>query len=201
MKRGKFEFCAATNAGFSMLELLIVAAVVLILTTMYWGGTSGKRQRHQQAACQQNLERIFMAMEMYANDCAGKYPAAGGARVSAEALTLLVPRYTVDTAVFICPGSKDPSLPQGEPLKQHTISYAYYMGRHPTDGLALASDRQVDTNAKAAGQTVFSTTGKPPGNNHGKGGNFLFCDGHMEETASSAPFALGLGDGAVLLNP
>jgi prepilin-type N-terminal cleavage/methylation domain-containing protein/prepilin-type processing-associated H-X9-DG protein len=201
MKRGKFEFCATTKAGFSMLELLIVAAVVLILTTMYWGGTSGKRQRRQQAACQQNLERIFMAMEIYANDSAGKYPAATGARVSAEALTLLVPRYTVDTAVFICPGSKDPPPPQGESLKQHTISYAYYMGRHPADGLALASDRQVDTNAKAAGQTVFSITGKPPGNNHSKGGNFLFCDGHMEETASSAPFALGLGDGAVLLNP
>ena len=60
----------------------------------------------------------------------------------------------------------------------------------------------LDTLAKIASQNVFSTTGKPPGNNHEKsGGNVLFCDGHAEFTAPRAAFALPLGEGAVLLNP
>jgi prepilin-type processing-associated H-X9-DG protein len=60
----------------------------------------------------------------------------------------------------------------------------------------------VDTVAKAAGQNVFSTSGKPPGNNHEKnGGNVLFCDGHVEFTPPRAAFALPLGEGVVLLNP
>jgi prepilin-type processing-associated H-X9-DG protein len=64
------------------------------------------------------------------------------------------------------------------------------------------SDKQVDNLAKASGQDVFSTTGKPPGNNHEKsGGNILFCDGRAEFSPARAPFALPLGEGVVLLNP
>jgi prepilin-type processing-associated H-X9-DG protein/prepilin-type N-terminal cleavage/methylation domain-containing protein len=202
MKRGREHLCTTTKDGFSLLELLLVVAILVTLTTLYWGGTSGNtRRREQQAACQHNLERIFMAMEIYANDSGGKFPVVPGARNPGEVLSLLVPRYTVDTAVFICPASKDLPLPEGEPFKQHTISYAYYMGRYATNAEALMSDRQVDALAKVPGQNVFSSNGKPPGNNHEKSGNFLFCDGHVEETRASAPFALGLGAGVVLLNP
>ena len=67
---------------------------------------------------------------------------------------------------------------------------------------ALMSDRQVDTQSKAMGQSVFSSTGKPPGNNHEKsGGNVLFSDGHVQPTPPNAAFSLGLTQGVVLLNP
>ena len=116
---------------------------------------------------------------------------------------MLVPRYTVDTAVFICPGSKDAPLPDGESFLKRKISYAYYMGRGSNDATeVLLSDAQVNTNAKAAGQQAFSLTGKAPGNNHHKyGGNFLFGDGRMERTPPLVPFALGVTQGVVLLNP
>ena len=142
-------------------------------------------------------------MEIYANDHAGKFPAAAGARTSEEALDALVPRYTVDTAVFICPGAKDSPLPAGESFRQHKISYAYYMGRRAADAQqVLMSDQQVDTRSKAAGEYAFSSTGKPPGNNHGKlGGNFLFCDGRVEAAPARVPFSLVLTQGVVLLNP
>ena len=53
------------------------------------------------------------------------------------------------------------------------------------------SDRQVNTLPKKAGDYAFSTTGKPPGNNHHKyGGNFLFGDGHMEMAPPQVPFSL-----------
>ena len=191
------------SAGFSLLELLIVAALILILTTLYWSRSAPSRQRQQKGACQKNLQKIFTALEIYANDHAGRFPEEAGARTSEEALAVLVPRYTVDTSVFSCPGSRDAPLPSGEPFRKHKISYAYYMGRRATDvQQVLMSDRQVNTQAKTAGEYAFSTTGKPPGNNHGKlGGNFLFCDGRVEATPPVVPFALNLTNGVILLNP
>jgi len=144
-----------------------------------------------------------MAMAVYANEHDGRFPELAGARTSEEALDALVPRYTVDTGVFACPGSKDaPPLP-GESLRRHKISYAYYMGRGAADAQqVLMSDEQVNTQSKAAGDYAFSSTGKPPGNNHGKlGGNFLFCDGHAEATPPCVPFSLPLTGSVVLLNP
>ena len=187
--------------AFSLIELLVVVAIMLILTSLYWGGSSKSQGRRQQAACQQNLERIFMAMQLYANDVGGRYPAVTRARNSEEALGLLVPRCTVETSVFVCPGSQDPPIPSGESITNRQISYAYYMGRMAASADVLITDRQVDTRAKASGQNVFSATGRPPGNNHEKGGNFLFCDGHMLTVSVNAPFALDLTNGVVLLNP
>jgi prepilin-type processing-associated H-X9-DG protein len=126
-----------------------------------------------------------------------------GARASEEALDALVPRCTVDTAVFICPGTKDSPLPAGESFRQHKISYAYYMGCRAADSQqVLMSDQQVDTRSRTAGEYAFSSTGKPPGNNHGKrGGNFLFCDGRVEPAPARAPLSLVLTQGVVVLNP
>ncbi len=191
------------QTGFSLIEVLIVIALILILTTLYWGSSSGSRQRRHQLTCQKNLQKIFIAMEIYANDHTGKFPNVTGARTSEEALALLVPRYTADTSVFICPGSNDSPLPAGESFLKKKISYAYYMGRRSADAPeVLMSDRQVDTQSKTTGQYVFSNTGKAPGNNHDKyGGNFLFCDGHADLSPAQAPFSIVLTQGVVLLNP
>ena len=208
MKPGRnIARCSADSprrpTGFSLIELLIVVALLLILTTMYWSSSSPSRQRVALSACQKNLQKIYVALQIYANDHAGRFPDGAGARTSEEALDALVPRYTVDTPVFICPGSKDGPLPAGESFRERKISYAYYAGRGATDTQAvLMSDRQVDARAKAAGQFAFSNTGKPPGNNHDKfGGNFLFGDGRTESAPPQVPFSLGLTQGVVLLNP
>jgi prepilin-type N-terminal cleavage/methylation domain-containing protein/prepilin-type processing-associated H-X9-DG protein len=202
-RSGRTHAGIAGRAGFSFIELLVVVALLLVLTTMYWGSTSSSRRHQQQEACRKNLEKIYVALQIYANDHSGAFPAIAGARTSEEALSGLVPRYTVDTSVFICPGGKDSSLPAGESFRDRRISYAYFMGRYATNAQALLmSDRQVDARAKAAGEQAFSSTGKPPGNNHGKaGGNFLFVDGHLEATAAQLPFSLGVTQGVVLLNP
>jgi prepilin-type processing-associated H-X9-DG protein len=189
--------------GFARLELLIVVGLILLLFTLYWGSGASGRRREQQRACTDNLQKIFIALQIYGNEHEGRFPAVAGARTSEEPLNELVPRYTIDTPVFICPGSKDAPLPAGDSFRQLKISYAYYMGRRATDPpAALMSDRQLDTQPKESGQLAFSSTGKPPGNNHeARGGNFLFSDGHVEFSAPQVPFALGLTQGVVLLNP
>jgi prepilin-type N-terminal cleavage/methylation domain-containing protein len=194
----------SSRAGFSLIEMMAVLLVVLVLIALYWGpATGGSRQHRARTDCQTHLQKIHMAMAIYANDHAGRFPELAGARTSEEALDALVPQYTVDRAVFTCPGSKDAPLPSGESLRKHKISYAYYMGRRAAEAQqVLMSDEQVNAQAKAAGEDAFSITGKPPGNNHGKpGGNFLFCEGRVEATTPGVPFALTLTNGVVLLNP
>jgi len=194
---------AGGRMAFSLIELLVVLALLIIMMTMYWGFGARNYQRQQQKACQKNLLKIYLALEIYANEHAGKFPEAAGARTSEDALSPLVPRYTADTASFVCPGSKDAPIPSGESFANRKISYAYYMGRRAADSqAALMSDKQVDTQAKAVGQVLFSTNGKAPANNHHRyGGNVLFCDGRAELSLARSEFSLGLTQGVVLLNP
>ena len=193
----------AACAGRTLIELVAVLAIILILTTLYWGSNSGNRQRKLLGRCQQNLQKVYMAMDIYANDHEGKFPEVAGARSSEEAVSVLVPRYTVDTSVFICPGGKDAALPAGEPFQNRRISYAYYMGRNrSTPAEVLMSDWQVDPQGRAGGQPMFSTTGKPPGNNHNKyGGNLLLCDGSVQTVPAQTASPLVLTQAVVLLNP
>ena len=189
--------------GFAMIELLVVCLLLIVLTTLYWSYLSPSEQNRKQKSCQQNLQKLHIALQIYATGSGGKFPVAVGARTAEEPLELLVPRYTVDTSLFICPASEDSPLPSGQDLRDGKISYAYYMGQHPTESReVLMSDRQIDTRPKAAGQEIFSPTGNPPGNNHQKaGGNILFCDGSVEFSPPRAAYSLSVTQGVVLLNP
>jgi prepilin-type N-terminal cleavage/methylation domain-containing protein/prepilin-type processing-associated H-X9-DG protein len=190
------------STGFTLIELLLTLAIILILTSIYWAGGTGDPEKRKKT-CAQNLRKLHLVLQIYANDNGGLFPANPAARTSEEALDVLVPRYTSDTAVFICPGSRDSSLPSGKSIRSRRISYAYYMGLTPRqEDRALMSDRQVDAESKREGQVVFSPSGKPPGNNHKQtGGNLLFCDGHVEFAPVRAPISLVLTQGVVLLNP
>ena len=193
----------SARSGFSLIELLVVLALMIILTTMMWGFGSESHQHAAQRACRQNLEKIYVSLQIYANDFSGRLPATTNTQISEEPLSLLVPRYTVDTSIFICPGSKDAPLPSGVSFANRKISYAYYMGQRLGDAQQpLMSDRQINTGPKRAADPVFSANGNPPGNNHHKyGGNFLFGDGHAEMTPPQLSFSLVTTQGVVLLNP
>ncbi|MFO1512259.1 MAG: prepilin-type N-terminal cleavage/methylation domain-containing protein [Verrucomicrobiota bacterium] len=189
--------------AFSLIELLVTLALLLVISSMYFGFSSPTRQRSSKERCAGNLQKIFLAADLYARDHGGSFPAVSNALTAEEPLDLLVPQYTADRGVFICPGSKDAPLPSDAALVASKISYAYYMGRR-SGGAAtvLMSDAQVDTRAKAAGDAIFSTTGNPPGNKHHRfGGNLLFTDGHAEASPTNLAMALPLPAGVELLNP
>jgi prepilin-type N-terminal cleavage/methylation domain-containing protein len=205
MKPWRCNSAAAT--GFSLIELLITLALMVVLTTMMWGFASAKHQRNQKQLCADNLQKIYLAMQIYANDFGGKLPQNTNAVTSEEVLDLLVPKYSADTSIFICPGGRDSQISSGEPLTKHKISYAYYMGcqlpkNENVTPFVLLSDRQVNTEPKHAGEFVFSPDGKSPGNNHHKyGGNFLFSDGSVQASGPQLTFSLAFTQGVVLLNP
>lgn len=191
------------HRAFSLLELLISLAIICVLSSMLYGFGSASRQRSQKKLCADNLQKIFLALQIYANDFHGALPRDTNAVTSETVLDALVPKYSADTTIFICPGGRDAVIPSGEPLRARKISYAYFMGRRlDAPLLPLLSDRQINAEPKRAGELVFSADGKPPGNNHSKfGGNFLFADGSVQYSGPQLTFSLAAAPGVVLLNP
>ena len=194
---------ARRHGGFSLIELLITAAIVIILYTMMFGFGARQNQLRQKNKCRGNLQKMYVSLQIYANDSWGKFPVATNAATSEDALDVLVPRYTADNSIFVCPGGKDKKFTPGESLRPNRISYAYYMGHSETNkNDVLMSDRQINTNAKAIGELVFSDNGKKPANNHHKyGGSFLFCDGAMRASTPTLTIPLPITTNITLLNP
>src|SRR5580698_10612570 len=148
--------------GFSLIELLITMALLCIMSAMLYGFGSASHQRSQQKLCSDNLQKIYLAMQIYANEFKGTLPQNTNAATSEEVLDQLVPKYTADTSIFICPGARDAQIPSGEPLRNHKISYAYFMGRRlDASPNPLMSDRQINAEPKRAGELVFSPDGRP----------------------------------------
>jgi type II secretory pathway pseudopilin PulG len=192
------------RAAFSLLELLISVVLVLILSMMMLGRGVWSDQRRELANCQKNLQNIYLALSIYSTDNKGNFPAVKDAEASEAPLSLLVPRSTTVTEIFICPGANDNKLPEGESFADRRISYAYYMGRAKSEGtgVLLLSDRQVNAFPKINRQLIFSETGKQPGANHSKsGGNLLYCDGEIKSTKPRASRDFLFPTNVVLLNP
>jgi len=202
MKEPRQVQCRSSENAFSLIELLVVLALMLILFTLYWNHGPSKRDLAL-TACRQNLEKVYLAMQIYARDQGDKYPFVTNAVTSEQGLAPLVPHYTSDTSAFICPSVGQSTLPTGQSFGEWKISYAYYMGRRGSDSdRVLMSDAQINTNSKREGATIFSENGRAPGNNHGKdGGNLLIGDGSVVSTKGSAQFPITIQPPVVLLNP
>ncbi len=178
--------------------------LILILSSMMIGRGMFSDQKKQLIHCQKNLQNIYLALSIYSADNKGNFPVVTGAETSEAPLSLLVPRSSTVTEMFICPGSQDNKLPEGESFAKRRISYAFYMGRTKTDGAeaALLSDRQVNTFPKIKRQLLFSESGKEPGANHSKsGGNVLFGDGTFQAVKPRASREYLFPTNVVLLNP
>ena len=180
--------------GFSLIELLVTLVLMIILSNNALGLRVGqppaRAKKSLRGKSLENLPGDGNLCQRLRRKIPGNNQRAdgrGGAGCAGAALL-------ADTGIFICPGSRDSSLPAGESFRRRRISYAYYMGWQLTNATGtLMSDRQVDTLPKNEGDFVFSTTGKPPGNNHHKyGGNFLFCDGRIGQPRRNFRFPLWL---------
>src|SRR5690349_22209563 len=73
MKEPRQVQCRSSAKAFSLIELLVVLAVMIILTTLYWNHGPSKRDLAL-SACRQNLEKAYLALQIYSRDQGDKYP-------------------------------------------------------------------------------------------------------------------------------
>ncbi len=178
--------------------------IIAILFVMFNNRWSQSAQLQQRAACLVNLQQIGVALRIYAQENRGWFPMVPGAITSETPLSLLVPRDTSVTGIFICPGANDKRLPEAEPFTSRKISYAYAMGLRTSDlaDRMLMADRLVALAARKTGDPLFSLNGKPPGTNHGQfGGNILLLDGSAIESGPIAEQNWPLNPNVTLVNP
>src|SRR5205085_3751499 len=65
------------------------------------------RSNSQFAVCERNLQTIHVAVMTFATDNNERFPSLARAETSDAVLAQLVPKYTSQTASFICPASHD----------------------------------------------------------------------------------------------
>src|SRR5215211_5163199 len=83
--------CHRPERGFSLVEMLITIALIIIMFVMLYGKGSRRFQHEQKQACQENLQNIYVALQLYANDTDGVFPIRTEAKTSEQALSLLLP--------------------------------------------------------------------------------------------------------------
>ena len=72
------------RTGFSLIELLVVVALIAVLSAMMYGFASVKHQRNQKQLCADNLQKIYLALQIYANDYHGTLPVDTNAQWNAH---------------------------------------------------------------------------------------------------------------------
>ena len=191
--------------GFSLIELVVSMALVLTFAGLYLGGGRKGYEAKLKARCAEQLQAQGLALSLYAQEHDGAFPSLPGASSAEAPLSLLVPQYTTDTSLFICPAQGASALPPAVPFADRRISYAYYMGvkNGPDAGsLPLVSDSQVNTAPRRRSGALFTGRHGTLGGNHRSGaGNFLFVDDHVEAFEKDAPRDLSTPAGIELLNP
>lgn len=136
--------------GFTLIELLVVIAIIGLLSSIVLASLSSARAKARDAVRKSDMHQVRTALNAYAFDHNGLYPAVSGGTASVNDLGVLVPNYL-------------PSLPK-DPLG--TVGYQYnYYSPSPNNAFTLmvnfegdapvATCRIVDENGGYAGWNFY----------------------------------------------
>ncbi len=191
--------------AFTVIEVLLVAAVLLIMFLLLLPMRSGPHPPPFSSRCLNNLKQIDLAMQMFASDNNGLFPAEVLATnaVSAELLDAQSPAscfaplipYVKPFNVWICPADKRKvPAPTGAQFSNSNVSY--FLSLNATGIVAeviLAGDRHLTANGEPLAPGIFAATtnsimGWSP-ELHALGkrtrGCLAFGDGHAEFVTSN----------------
>ena len=76
--------------GFSLIELLFVLLIMCGASAMMYSFGSARRQKTQKALCQDNLQKIYIALQIYAKDENSRLPLVTNATTSEAPMDVLV---------------------------------------------------------------------------------------------------------------
>ena len=88
-----------------------------IMSAMLYGFSAGHQRSQRNLCARQSPENLPGAADLRER-FRGTLPQNTNAQTSEAVLDELVPKYTADTSIFICPGGRDSQIPSGEPLRQ-----------------------------------------------------------------------------------
>ena len=80
--RSEEKYCiVGARRGFSLIELLITTALILTMFVMTYGSRTKSRDLRQMQQCSRNLQSVFVALDIYANEHGGAFPVVTNADV------------------------------------------------------------------------------------------------------------------------
>lgn len=129
------------STGFTLIELLVVIGIIAVLAAIIFPVLSRAREKARQTTCLSNLKQLGAAMQMYAVDWDGCFPAAdpfearfrfnwagiewSGWMCIIEEGSLF--QYVKNRDVYLCPSDRGIAAPMitkdvgGDPIRDNTV--------------------------------------------------------------------------------
>lgn len=197
------------RGAFTLIELLVVIAIIGILAALLLPTLGRTKERAKRVECAGNLRHVGLAFHLFAHDHGGKFPTQVSTN-DGGSLEFVTKGYQIQGCFFFGyehfrPLARELVIPKllacpSDQLRwpatnfaqfdNHNVSYLIGLKADPSlPNAVLAGDSNLG--GKAESCTIITIPDPDPRQNHwwlgphGRTGNLLFADGHVEESSDA----------------